>query len=208
MLNETIPTLQHFPISLNRFGKTPYNENLYRIVFAPSRFHLIHGLWADGANGARLVPRYRAVGDAWILERWLSADEYAKCSRQKWERDLLILGPWPERGEYDLCHVFEACGPVDANLDKLIMWIEEGRKRSFQDNRDACGAEYEQEDKDIRNTQDATIRNLLPAFGTSPMVGFGGGRGTKGDAIVKSANELKLPMGHNKLTVGKRVNVS
>lgn len=194
--------LQHWPLPMARFGQTPHNENLYRIVFAPSRLHLIGGEWADGSHGFRWVPRYRNVGAQWILERWLSADDYAKCSREKWDRDLLILGPYPSRGEYDLCHVFEACTPGHANLEKLISWIEEGRRRSYQDHLDACRAEYDQETKDSRSKIDAIARNAAQSFPGSPFVsmhiGAKQGRGTKIAPIIRTAEELGLPAGNNK----------
>ncbi|MGH9343301.1 MAG: hypothetical protein ACRD3Y_03115 [Bryobacteraceae bacterium] len=194
--------LQHWPTPLGRFGKTPFNENLYRIVFAPSRLHLIGGEWADGSHGFRWVPRYRHVGARWILERWLRAEDYAQCSREKWDRDLLILGPWPARGEYDLCHVFEASTPDQANLEKLISWIEEGRKRRFQEHLDACRSEYDQETKDRRAQMDAIARNAISSFAGAPFVsmhtGAKQGRGSKTAPIVRTANELGLPRGNNK----------
>ena len=40
-------------------------------------------------------------------------------TREKW--DLLYPAiPYQGRGEYDHCHTFEACGPADANIDKLV----------------------------------------------------------------------------------------
>jgi hypothetical protein len=187
--------LRQYPLPMARFGQNPYGDNLYRIVFAPSRCNL-----AGGVEGQsyRWVPTYRSLGEAWVMERWLPAEEFAKCSRAKWDRDLLILGPWPERGEFAHCHTFEACGPVDANLDKLVAWIEAGRQRSFSENLTACRDEYERDTRERRSKMDAIIRNALPSFGTSAFVGSHGQRGTKTAPVVRTANELQLPTGNNK----------
>jgi len=183
---------------MGRFGVTPYGENLYRVVFAASRRSCIFGTWPDGRTEARYEPRYAELENVWILERWLPAAEYARCDRETWDRTLSILGPYPERGEYELAHVFEACGPVDANLEKLISWIEESRKRSYSENRTALKKHYEDERAGVRSVQDAMIRNSMSAFLDAPMSGYKGGRGSKTQPIVKTAEELGLPSGDNK----------
>jgi hypothetical protein len=93
--------------------------------------------------------------------------------------------------------------PSEANLEKLISWIEEGRKRSFSENREACQADWDAEQRDISLKSDAIIRNALPSFGIAPMVGRGGGRGTKTRPILKTAQELGLPVGGNKFKAGQ-----
>src|SRR5271166_389493 len=100
---DPVSSLRHWPMPMGRFGHNPYSGNMYRIVFAPSRRHLVCGTWPDGSNHASYVKRYGNLGEQWIMERWLPAMEYAKCSKETWDRDFLILGPWPERGEYELC---------------------------------------------------------------------------------------------------------
>ncbi len=201
---DPVAGLRHYPLSLERFGKNPYGGALYRIVFAPSRRYLVCGEWPDGSNKASYARKYpqlcahrengTEVGiDHWIMERWLPAEEYAKCSKEYWDRELLILGPWPAQGEYELCHVFEACGPSDAALDVLVAAIEEGRRRSFWEKRVFHQEEADREKKAISDQQEAMIRNWLPAFGSAPMIGRGGGRGTKTVPIVRTAEELGLP---------------
>lgn len=201
---DPVKNLNHYPgISMAKYGKNPNGDNLYRIVFASSRLHLIYGTWSDASTGARYVPRYRALGDIWILERWLPPFEYAKMTRERWDREMTILGPWPDRGEYDLCHEFELSGPVDANIEKLVSWIEEGRKRRFVEHQDACRAEYDQETKDIENMQEAAFKDKQSAFGSNALVGFGGGRGTKTqrDFVAPPA---ALPQSGGKLMAGRR----
>lgn len=205
VLDYTPESLQHHPgngpSEMRRFGTNQYGEPLYRIVFAESRKHLVTGTWPDGSVGGKYRPRYRQAAGHWIMERWISADEYYKMPREKWDAMYPCL-PFQDRGDYDLCHVF-TCSIADANLDKLIVWIEAGRKSSFQDKRDACAAEYQQETKDTDNEMFARVNNSLPAFGATAMAGHGGARGTKTARIMKTANELRLPVGQNKFVQGK-----
>ena len=202
---DPVASLRHWPSPMRRFGLTPFGDALYRIVFASSRRHLVCGTWPDGSNKAQYVRRYPHLGEQWIMERWLPAEEYAKCSKEQWNRDLLILGPWPERGEYDLCHTFELAGPDDANLEKLIAWIDMGRKTSFYDTHVYQREDAAREKRTISDTQDAMIRNWLPAFGSAPMSGPGGGRGSKTAPILKTANELNLPLNGGQIQARKNL---
>ena len=122
-------------------------------------------------------------------------------SRSKWDSMVdprsgwILNGPYPERGEYYHAHTF-TCPIVDANLDKLISWIEEGQKRSFQENRDACQQEYDAETKDRQGRVDAIVRNALPAYLDRAFVsGSGAKRGTKTRPVILSAEEVRLPNG-------------
>lgn len=206
---DPVTDLRHYPLPMGRFGKNPYGENLYRIVYSDSRRNLVGGLWNDGTKGYRWAPTYDQIRGKWVLERWLAADEFAGCSRESWDSTLvdpnsgyLLLGPYPFRGEYQHCHTFETCDPLNANLDKLISWIEEGRRRRFTEHRAACQKSYEDEAKSRRGNMDALIGNALPAYGTRPFIsGTGVSRGTKTDyPLRRRAEELGLPVGHNKLT--------
>ena len=169
---DPIRNLQHYPLSMARFGKNPYGENLWRIVWAPSRRMLA------GDGTFRWVHAYRQIGAAWVLEKWVSAWDFAQCSKAKWNETMLMLGPYPARGEYVHAHTF-GVAVADANVEKLISWIEEGQRRSFQDHVDACRADYDQEEREASATRQAIIRNALPSFGTAPVAGYGGGSGTK-----------------------------
>lgn len=179
-------------IDMSRHGQNPYGGNLYRITFASS---VVHQVAYQGDNGNwrwEWRPKYRLLSggdDQWILEEWRSAWEFHGMGRTKWEQDCPNLPFYPE-GVYEHCHTFEFSTPVDANLDKLIMWIREGRKRSIQEIGDACRAEYDAETKATSNEIGARIRNLLPAFGTVPISGRVS-RGTKTGSIKRSAEEMQ-----------------
>lgn len=178
-------------IDLSRFGMNPFRKPMYRLTFASS---VVHQVAYRGDNGQwkwEWRPRYRLLtggDDQWILEEWRSAWEFHGMGRAQWERDCPNLPFYPE-GVYEHCHTFEACTPTDANLDKLIMWIREGRNRSVQEIGDACRAEYAAETKATGDEIGARIRNCLPAYGTVAISGRVS-RGTKTGATKRSAEEM------------------
>lgn len=182
--------LKEYPgISMARFGMNPFAKPIYRLAFASS---VVHQVAYQGDNGNwrwEWRPKYWAVGDQWIMEQWRSAWEFHGMGRAQWEREFPNLPFCPE-GVYEHCHTFEACSPVDANLDKLISWITEGRNRSAQEIGDACRKEYDDETKATGNEIGARIRNCLPAFGTVAISGRVS-RGTKTDSIKRSAEDMQ-----------------
>ena len=102
-----------FPgIPMGRFGENIFAEPIYRLVFSDSRTDLLGGKWPDGNCDYREVPRYPALKGQWIMEKWLSAEEYAG-TREEYEltqfdaeSGLYTCGPYPHRGEYTYCHTF------------------------------------------------------------------------------------------------------
>ncbi len=193
--------LRHHPTPMARFGQKPHGENLYRLIFAPSRRHLVYGEWPNGERKASWVKRYPEIGEAWILERWLTPFEYARCTPEEWNQTLTILGPYPDRGEYELCHKFDLVTPTDESIPKLIALIEQSHKttrrngRAFDnpDNTAACVDAAAREQASISGQMQDCIGNALPAFGVNAMVGYGGRRGTKEKPIRMTAEEMRLP---------------
>lgn len=167
--------IRHYPgISLERFGLNPFNQNLFRIVFAPSRRNLA----ASPGEPFEWVPTY-SLGNVWVLEKWMDAFAFAKCTRETWDMKLAsMLGPYPSRGEYQHAHTF-TCAIDDANLDKLISWINEGKNRRWNEVHDACIAAYEYQKAESRQKARDLIQNALPAFGSTAFAGAHGKRGSK-----------------------------
>lgn len=153
-----------------RFGLNPWGEPLYRIVFAPSVRQL-----AVLRDNPRYVKKYPGLGNQWLMEAWQMPTE----SKANWDRVCSVLGPYPSRGFYDHCHTFEACSPTDANIEKLVEWIQMSRKTSFQDVRDACQGEYDREKENTRRMARDQIEDALPAFLDAPLSARGGNRGSK-----------------------------
>lgn len=199
------PTIRLYPIPMSQFGLNPYGEPMYRIVFAESRYQMIGGEWLDGSIEYRFAPMYDYIKRPWILERWHSPREFCQgMTEAQWDLKyrqpcgLLLQGPYPRRGEYFHVHTFTSA-VEDASLEKLVAWIEEGRKRSFQEISDANRKAYDDDTAARRAQSDAIIRNAMPSWLDRPFVaGTGVKRGTKTRSIVKSANELGLPIGQNK----------
>lgn len=172
-------------ISLARFGNNPHGEPRFRIVFAPSR----RNLGAVPGESFSWVNTY-ALGPAWVLEKWLDPFAFAKCSRESWDiRLAAMLGPYPTRGEYQHCHTF-TCAIDDANLDKLIAWINEGQNRRWNEVHDACIASYEYQRAESRKKANDLIQNALPAFGSTAFVGARGARGSKTVSASRSARGI------------------
>jgi hypothetical protein len=192
-------SLQHYPLPMARFGLNPFGENLYRIVLASSRRHLVGGSWRGSGCGYHWVPKYRTVKAAWILERWRSAWDFTRMTRTQWDCNMvdpisgwLLLGPYPSRGEYDLAWEFDKGVDAD-NIDQVIAAAEKAHnERTFEDVRQAHKAEYEQEERDVRRESRAEIRDCVTAFGNAPMSARGHGRGSKTAPILRSAEQLGL----------------
>ena len=177
------PTLQHYPgLNMARYGLNPYEEPLYRIVFAPSRWHMVGGEWADGHVGARmcLLGNYRAMGNQWILEKWQSPEDYLASfpgGRAGWE--AAMAQPAPSRGEYVWAFTFEACDPANANIDKLISWVILGKRATEQDILDGCRADAAASRKADDSQVFDKIWDKIEAFPGRPISAPGGNRGTK-----------------------------
>lgn len=176
---------------MDRFGKNPFGENLYRIVFGPSRLGLV-----DGMLGQKWVRRYPQAGDRWVMEKWLNAKDYTGVTREQWAMDPLLseMGPYPSRGEYELCWVFDGLSLDDTNIDLVIRCIEEGKKRRPVENEIAIRDDADREEKQKQETVKTAIKDMLSPFGTGAFIAYGGKRGTKNRAVVKTANELGLPL--------------
>lgn len=194
---DPVTSLRHWPTPMQKYGKNPFGEPLYRIVFRDSRRHLVGGTWPDGATGYHWVPKYREVQAPWILERWYASHEFTKMSQAQWDLTMvdpvsgwLILGPYPSRGEYDMVWEFH---PGD-NLDQVIAAVERGRDRSFTEVRDAHHAEYQQEQKTARADRFHELRDAQTAFGGDALSAGRFGRGTKTTPNLLSAEELGLPI--------------
>lgn len=190
---DPVKNLQHYPVSMSRFGLTPYNDCLYRIVFAPSRRYLnCCAELSDGSVGAKWMRLYPYLRDVWVMERWTPALEFHPPGKADWDMNCLELGPWPERGEYRLCHVFDIAPPADVNLDQLITLIEASRKVSYQETREWHHKDAAKQEAQKRATAEDMIRNALPAWGARPFAGAHGRRVTP-LGNFRSANELGLP---------------
>src|ERR1035441_2170118 len=119
---DPVSSLRHWPTPMSQYGKTPYGDNLYRIVFRDSRRHLVGGTWPDGGSGYHWVPKYRARDSAWIVGR----GRPESMTKLQWDTQLidpisgwLLLGPYPARGDYELVWEFDR-GVDSDSLDRIV----------------------------------------------------------------------------------------
>jgi hypothetical protein len=189
---DPIASLRHFPImgGMKRFGQAPMGDAMYRVVFAPSRRYLVVGEWPDGSNCAQWVPKHKNLGNVWILERWRPAEEICPLGKEYWDLHHSILGPWPHKGDYELCHTFVA-PPSDANIGRIVQDVEQSRTIRFAETLAWHRRDAEKEVKDRRSMIDDRIRNLLPAFGSRPFSGRVSRRTPT--PLLRTAEELGLP---------------
>jgi len=103
-------------------GVNRYAEPNFRAVWGWSRLTWIGGRWEDrDAEGTllrevvelRRVPKYLPF-DRWHIERWVPpevygspAQWYARTLELEDGRAVPALGPYPERGEYELCFTLQ-----------------------------------------------------------------------------------------------------
>lgn len=164
----------------DRWGKNPFLDNTYRVVFAPSRLGIVGGRWEDNGRAEyRMLPLYEAQG--WILERWLSPMEYCGIGPERWEIDfrdpdtmLLVSGPYPSRGEYVMCWDFENNEPTQGFVNRVIGMINAGRLRPFNEHRKAIIEHSEKRKQARRNRIADEIRDALPSFQAQPLSGPNG----------------------------------
>jgi hypothetical protein len=198
--------IQQYPtIAMGRYGQNPYGENLYRIIFAPSRYKIILGTNPDGSHGSKSVKVYSQgqFGNNWVLERWRSAEDETKVSRTQWDRQFAaILGPWPERGNYCWAYTFDGTSVIDANLDKLISWLEMSRFASYQDHRDQVQAAHDADVKERDRQLEDILRDKVRAFPGGPLSSAHVSRGTKTWEPKFSANQMHLPTKAGKFIAG------
>jgi hypothetical protein len=183
-----------------RYGLNPYGEPLWRVVFAPSVKKIVGGRFTDGFLGYRARPAYRHVGSFWVLEKWISAFELTGKTESQYnevfvdaETGLFPTGPYPHRGVYHYCETL-SCTPDNANFDKLIAWIAKGKLNRPQDNARALMDTIEREEKADENKRLDWARDKQSAFGIRAANLGGHVKKTKSAPMMKSANELGLPM--------------
>ena len=147
---------------LNRFG-----DPNYRAVWGWNRLDWIGGKWEDRDEHGNLVrevvqmrrePKYPQV-NRWHIERWLPPESYGSpylWARQMVEfaggQDVPALGPYPARGDYELCLTLEdaAGGFIQltaAAARHIARAIEMGRFASKGQHKEAIEERLKREDR-------------------------------------------------------------
>lgn len=182
-----------------RFGVNPYGEPLYRLVYAPSVKKMVGGKFTDGYIGYRARPAYRHIGQYWVIEKWISALELTRMTEEQYNRvykdkdtGLFPTGPYPNRGVYHYCETL-SCNPAEANIDKLVMWLEHSKHVDPAANQRQLLEELDKADKDDAAQRLDWARDKNRAAGIR-AANFGGMvKAQKSYPMEKSATSLGLP---------------
>jgi len=209
------PLPRQFPAPMKRYGQNPYGENLYRIVFAPSVMRLVGGRWPDGRAEYRLRPKYRGIGDVWVLEKWISGLKDSGMTEESYNftftepgTGLLLNGPYPKRGVYQHVHSFETVQPGDCNLEWLIGIVNKAEYNDPAKVKAAIETHYLKREKNEDGLQFDRLKEALPAFGVRPTSFRGRVHSQKSYRVDQKANRLRqpsgrpMPIGRNKAVVG------
>lgn len=104
-------------------GKNPHGEPNFRVIWGRSRLAWHGGEMTErDASGnvirktvtCRLEPAYPEFLDRWLFECWLPPEAFG--TEEDWEQNTVVwlegqrvetLGPFPRRGDYDLCMVLQ-----------------------------------------------------------------------------------------------------
>lgn len=184
---------------MRKYGLNPYSENLYRLVYAPSVKKMVGGTFPDGFKGYRARPAYRHIGPFWVMEKWISAFELTKMTESQYnsayrdfETGLYPTGPYPSRGVYHYCETL-SCHPSDANIDKLVMWLEHSKQVNPAENQRKLLEDLDKADRDDAKTRWDWADDKKRAAGIR-AANFGGTvKPQKSFPMEKSANDLGLP---------------
>lgn len=198
--NDTsIPPASCYPTPMGRFGLNPHGEPLFRITYAPSVKMVVGGEFSDGFTGYRIRPAYRHVGPEWIIEKWVSAQEFTNMTEAEYNQSykdpitgLIGTGPYPSRGIYTYCETLSR-NPGDINAEVLTQLILKAKNNDPMANQRAMQATMEAEEKAADKERFDRCKELLPAFGVRAANLGGHVKATKSAPIMKSANELNLP---------------
>lgn len=197
-----VPEPTHFPRAMACYGLNPYGQPKFRIVFAPSVKTLVGGRFSDGFEGYRARPAYRHIGNKWIVEKWVSAQQHTggltPIAYELKFRDpvsgLCLTGPYPERGTWNWCHTFDGCDPVNENMDQLIGLLLKAERNDPRENQRAILDTLAKEEKADDAKRFDQCKELLPAYGIRAANIGGRVKATKSAPLMKSANELGLPL--------------
>lgn len=104
-------------------GKNPHSEPCFRVIWGRHRLAWHGGKFTERDHSGnairevvacRLEPAYPEFVDRWLFECWLPPEAFG--DEDTWERDTVqwidgqrveTLGPFPKRGDYDLCMVLQ-----------------------------------------------------------------------------------------------------
>ena len=169
---------------INRFG-----EPNYRACWGRSRLAWIGGKWEDRDEHGKLIrevvqlrqlPKYFPI-DRWHIERWCPpelygspADWYRNTLEVEGSRSVPALGPYPERGEYELCFTLQLKGAFVQLTPRIAEYaarlIERARGYRPSERKGALDRREQAADLDYDAWAAAVLDDAVPAFHGLPFV--------------------------------------
>ncbi len=176
-----------------KLGLNRFDEPLYRVVWGWNRLDWVagkiarlddHGTFLREDYGIFLEPKYDYLGyeglNRWILERWYAPEEYG--SRESWQyetteiegfQEFQALGPYPDRGNYELVQVIEDTHGTFVQLeqeivDYLIWACQASREVQASKRKQRLQEEQERQEAERRALYSDVFDDAAPAFAGVP----------------------------------------
>lgn len=170
------PTPEWIEKSLGKYGRNPYGQPLFRIIWSDNRT-----LWCFG----ELVAKYPEV-HCWVLEKWLPATYYgpqeAWYAVRDWEPGspnfgAPVLGPYPARGDYESSYLFTEL-PSSSAVPRVIVelvcrLIEAGKAHTRSTRWAAIKEAREKAERDWKKFFDDYCADKLNAISCRSGLRFG-----------------------------------
>jgi len=183
MADYSKPTPDWVEQTLRKFGRNPFGKNIYRVIWSETRVR-----WGDGKQ----VLEYFHLQPQWILEKWMSAEQYGSPEEWNQMRDRetgeIALGPYPNEGDWEHSYSFGHGTPLCATSIELICrLIEAGLARYNHHQRlEAIKAAKEKQRQAWRQRVADEFHEAQDAFRdadgiSKPFSGPDGHRGSKTD---------------------------
>ena len=192
--------------SLAKFGANPYGENLWRVVWPSSREFLFK---PEGETQFRWLPLYAGL-KCYILERWLTPWQFAKCGPEVWNLQHSRLGPYPSRGVYfGPCWKFQSGYPALGAVETIINLIRKGEQYSDFERAQAIIQAQQREDVLAQTAAKEVILDSLPLSITSGKLSNRFYADAENVPERYSAQQVGLPVGSRKaFTAGGPARIS
>jgi hypothetical protein len=167
------------------FGKNPFGEPNFKIVWTQSHFIRMGNVWRDKYGNERrgYRDRYTCPTPCWAIVRWRSAKEYGSPAlyyQQTWDAvsKLYALGEYPWKGRYEVLQPLYSKEFKDGKLvvdgmplshiliDKIIPMMLKVQSLSFIERQAAMEfARQEQHKKEVTEVTERMMDALPPWYG-------------------------------------------
>lgn len=104
------PSIELWSGEPNVWGKNPREWPLYRVLWSESRYYLLGGEWGDNGKVEYRWAPYYAGRKEWVLEKWLSPEEFAGSEAQ-WNIDNLAIVNCSSCGGFGIIEAAGNIGP-------------------------------------------------------------------------------------------------